>query len=273
MPRVPEFTESQLDAICGVLGDTDTGLKGSEIGRLLARCGIEDPSPKLTKRYRLCEALSRRQAQDRCGNNVVAFIMQVMTPVVWIDRREAFESIRERLNGPLAFSGLAVGEDGLLRQVSVARTIDEAEERASRLRAELRKRGVHPDVLRFCRAELLQQNYFHVVLEATKSVADKVRQRTGLMSDASKLIDEAFGLGQTGTPLLAFNSLRSDTERSEHVGLANLLKGMFGAFRNVAAHAPKIYWPIDEQDAMDLLAIASLLHRRLDAAIPVPRVP
>ena len=32
-----------------------------------------------------------------------------------------------------------------------------------------------------------------------------------------------------------------------------LLKGMFGTFRNVTAHAPKIAWPIDEQDALDLL--------------------
>jgi hypothetical protein len=44
----------------------------------------------------------------------------------------------------------------------------------------------------------------------------------------------------------------------------NLMKGMFGAFRNVTAHAPKISWVITEQDAMDLL---TLLHRRLDAAV------
>jgi Protein of unknown function (Hypoth_ymh) len=40
---------------------------------------------------------------------------------------------------------------------------------------ELARHDVHPDVLRFCRAELMQQNYFHAVLEAAKSVADKLR--------------------------------------------------------------------------------------------------
>lgn len=45
----------------------------------------------------------------------------------------------------------------------------------------------------------------------------------------------------------------------------NLLKGMFGTFRNVTA--PKIHWNITEQDAMDLLTLCSLLHRRLDAAV------
>jgi hypothetical protein len=36
------------------------------------------------------------------------------------------------------------------------------------------------------------------------------------------------------------------------------------AFRNPTAHEPKIYWPINEQDALDLLSLISLLHRRLD---------
>jgi len=50
----------------------------------------------------------------------------------------------------------------------------------------------------------------------------------------------------------------------------NLLKGMFGTFRNVAAHAPKISWPIKEEDALDLLTLASYLHRRLDDAVRTP---
>jgi hypothetical protein len=46
---------------------------------------------------------------------------------------------------------------------------------------------------------------------------------------------------------------------------------MFGTFRNVTAHAPKITWPINEQDALDLLSLVSYLHRRLDAAAQVPQ--
>lgn len=47
----------------------------------------------------------------------------------------------------------------------------------------------------------------------------------------------------------------------------NLLKGVFGTFRNTTAHAPKITWPIDEQDALDILSTISLIHRKLDKAI------
>lgn len=143
--------------------------------------------------------------------------------------------------------------------------------RAGRLKAELLKRSVHPDVLRFCRAELLQDNYFHAVLEATKSVADKIRAKTGLTGDSAELADQALAIGKTGMPFLAFNSLRTDSEQSEQKGLLNSMKGMFGTFRNPTAHAPKVSWNMTEQDALDLLTMASFLHRRLDGAVRTPR--
>jgi uncharacterized protein (TIGR02391 family) len=68
-------------------------------------------------------------------------------------------------------------------------------------------------------------------------------------------------------PLLAFNSLQTESEQSEHAGLMNLVKGLFGAFRNITAHEPKIKWSIPEQDALDMLSLASFLHRRLDQAV------
>ncbi len=62
-----------------------------------------------------------------------------------------------------------------------------------------------------------------------------------------------------------------EPERRSHTGLMNLMKGMFGVFRNVTAHASKVSWTITEQDALDLLTIASFLHRRLDDAVRTPR--
>jgi uncharacterized protein (TIGR02391 family) len=119
-------------------------------------------------------------------------------------------------------------------------------------------------VLRFCRAELLQKNYFHAVLEAAKSVADKIRAKSGLTSDGADLAKDAFALGKSGRPVLAINSLCTDTEKGEQTGFMNLLIGFFGTFRNPPAHAPKIYWPIDERDALDILSLVSFVHRKLD---------
>lgn len=156
-------------------------------------------------------------------------------------------------------------EDGQLRPALTAKTLTEAERRADKLRSELTRRNVHPDVLRFCTAELLAEDYFHATFEAAKSVADKIRTLTGLTLDGSSLVDQTFVLSGAG-PYLLFNGLADETERSEHTGLANLIKGLFGVFRNVPAHRPRIHAVITDQEAFDLFTLASYLHRRLDAA-------
>lgn len=267
MAAIPSIQDPTLQALCDVLGATDTGLTGSEIGRYLAECGIADPIPQMTKRHRLFEALKARQAQDRCANNVLRFVVHVMSPVRHIGNRDRFEREREKINMVLAFSGLSLAENGQLAQVQTASTLTEAEIRAGTLRKALVERRVHPDVIAFCRSELLVDDYFHAIFEATKSVADKLRKRTSLTSDGALLVDEALSLGKAGHPRLAFNSLSNDSEKSEHSGLMNLIKGMFGAFRNTTAHAPRVHWPVSEQDALDILTTLSLIHRRLDSAV------
>jgi hypothetical protein len=196
-------------AICAVLGDTDAGLTGSEIGRLLDRCNIDDPSPEMTKRHRLFEALRARQTKDGCANNVLAFVQTAMEPVRVQGNHLGYEELRARLNEVTVFSGLQLEQDGQFKIVSKAQTLTEAQNRAGRLRQELSQRRVHPDVLKFCRAELLQENYFHAVFEATKSVAQKIRDLTGLASDGGNLVGEAFRISG---PLLAINTL----ERRQH---------------------------------------------------------
>jgi uncharacterized protein (TIGR02391 family) len=264
---IPSFKESSLEQLCNFLGDTGSGLTGSEIGKYLRSCGIADPNPGITKRVRLFEALSARQRQDRCANNVCAFIERVMDPVLHVEMPGYFKSKQGELNSVLAFEGFRLSDKGKLETAKVASTISEAQTAANTLRHKLTERGVHPDVLKFCRAELVEGNYFHAVLEAAKSVAQKIRDKSGLSADGSELVDAAFGIGKKLYPVLAFNSLSNDSEKSEHNGLMNLMKGFFGTFRNPTAHAPKVSWKMTEQDALDMMTMASLLHRRLDEAV------
>ena len=265
--RIPPFNEANLEQACNVLGDTGTGLTGSEIGRYLRECGIADPNPGMTKRIRLYDALVSRQRSDSCANNICAFIQRVMNPVLHVQSPDYFKKKQAELNRVLSFEGLRLSDEGKLEPCKQARTITDAEAAADQLRRKLIERGVHPDVLKFCRAELVQGNYFHAVLEAAKSVAQKIRDKTRLTSDGGELVDEAFGIGKKAYPVLAFNSLSTDSEQSEHKGLMNLMKGFFGTFRNPTAHAPRISWKITEQDALDMMTVASLLHRRLDEAV------
>jgi uncharacterized protein (TIGR02391 family) len=125
----------------------------------------------------------------------------------------------------------------------------------------LEDRNIHPEVLKYCRAELLEENYFHAVLEAVKGVAERLRAMSGLGSDGAELVNQALS---AKTPIILLNSLRTETEQSEQRGIANLLVGVFGAVRNPTSHAPKVVWPMPEQDAIDVLGILSFVHRKLD---------
>jgi len=192
-----------------------------------------------------------------------------MKPARFMREPHRFEPLRQNLNKALGFTGLVMHETGELYGIETVSTISEAQRRAQALRTDLIARGVHPDVLTFCREELLQQNHFHAVLEAVKSIADKLRKRTGLDDDGAALIDRTFS-GEK--PVLAINSLSSKSERDEQKGFANLLKGTFGMFRNPTAHEAKINCDMKKEDAEDLLSLVSLIHRRIDTAIMPPRV-
>ncbi len=261
MERVPPFNAQQLTSIAQALGDTNDGLTGSQISYLLTDCTIPDVEPGATKWRRLFNAFVSYQNQRQFGNHVVVFINKAMNPVQFTTDKARFERWRQRLNEILAFSGILVGDDGKARWTKPATSLSQAAQRAHRLQHDLEQRGVHADVLHFCKAELLEENYFHALLEATKSIAAKIRRLSGLTTDGASLVQAAFG-GKK--PLLEVNELRTESDRSEQAGLLNLLVGLFGAIRNPLAHNPKIEWAMDEQDALDTLTFVSLIHRKLD---------
>lgn len=262
------FDQTQLQAIADALGDTSDGLTGSEIAHLLRTCRMSDPNPDFTKRHRIYNAFVLAQNATGDRTHILAFIRFSMKPARYLRDSHRYEPMRMRLNKALSFAGLAVESNGELITVDKAQTLSEAQRRASELRDDLELRNVHPDLLRFCKEELLAENYFHAILEATKSVADKLRSRTGLTDDGATLVDRCFG-GEI--PLLAINPLANDSDRSEQRGFTNLLKGLFGMFRNPTAHAPKIRWAVNREDAEEVFTLLSLVHKRLDSAHMPPR--
>lgn len=271
MAIIKSLDLGSLESICKTLGETNNGLSGTEITKYLAECNIKDLQLNSTKWKRLYDALYSKQTEDRCSNNVLAFIKYVMRPSRHIHRKEWFENIRTELNYVLSFEGFELTESGELKQADKVQTFDEAEARAQNLRKTLLDRKIHPDVLAFCRAELLVDNYFHAVFEATKSIAEKIRIKTNLTTDGAELVDQAFSY-KGKIPYLALNKLTTESEESEQKGFMNLLKGVFGTFRNTTAHAPKITWNIDEQDALDILSTVSLIHRKLDKAAEARKI-
>jgi uncharacterized protein (TIGR02391 family) len=224
---------------------------------------LEDNSGESTKWRRLYRIFLAYQRQYSSPVKTLDFIKSFLIPARYVGRAEEFEQRRDELNVILAFSGLEYGADGQFRKKKAAETLDEAESRLRTIKAKFQSRRLHHEVLKYCRAELMQDNYFHAVFEASKGLAQRIRELSGVEKDGAALVDKVFSVE---SPMLAINSLQTDTEKSEHKGFAALLKGCFAAVRNPLAHEPKILWS-GEDDAADYLSLISLLHRKLDDCV------
>ncbi len=261
MNAIPSFSEGQVESLAKLLGECGSG---TDISRILQNRGLADTSGESTKWRRLYWVFLESQRQHSCANRIIDFIQAFLIPARFVGRNEEFERHRQQLNTILAFSGFEYGQDGKMRRCDAARTLDEAEKRVRTIRMKFQGRRIHPQVLKYCSAELLQDNYFHAVFEAAKGLAQRIRDMSGVHGDGAALIDRVFSVER---PILAINSLQTDTEKSEHKGFAALLKGCFTAIRNPLAHEPKILWQ-GEDDAADYLSLLSLLHRKLDDSVP-----
>jgi uncharacterized protein (TIGR02391 family) len=258
------MSDAVVEAVAKTLGDAATG---GEIRKMLAAIYVINTSEDSTK-WRIIErTFLDRQRADKCANKFGEFIERVAAPARWTGRRDEYARFRESLNETLLLAGLHVGADGKLQSVSAAKTLDESAERANRLRATLRQRGVHPDVLRCAERLVIRDgNYFHAVFEATKSVFDRLRTMSGATADGNVLIDQTLESGTRPFPIIALNRYDTASLRNEQKGIAHLARGLVHAFRNVTAHEPAVDLVISEADALDMMSTTSLIHRRLDAA-------
>ena len=262
------FEQAHLDAIAHALADD--GLTGSEIGHLLRVCRMEehDPGSGVTKWKRLQNAFVNKQNAAQNSRAIQQFIRQAMNPANHLSAPDRHEAMRFNLNQVLLLAGIICTEEGKLERAEAATTLTQAERRVRSMRIGLENRNVHPEVLRFCSAEWLADDYFHAVQEAVKSVMDRLRKNSGLSTDGGDLVSYVLG---GDTPMLAINPRQTKSEKDEQKGFVNLLIGAYGMFRNPTSHEARIHWTMTQQDAEDFMSMVSLFHRRLDGATMPPR--
>ena len=264
----PRLTPNQIEQIAHIMGNTRDGFSGSEIGHLLAQCRLDDPDPELTKWKRLFNAFCVAVNRNKSTNVIFQFIQYCMEPAQGLNNPERYGWMRLELNKVLMFLGIEIKDDGQFYSVSKAQSLGEVQRRTKELREKLTGYGTHSEVLKCCRDELLSQDYFHAVQEAAKSLCDRVRNMTGLTIDGTELFQTAFSINN---PYIAYNSLRTNSERNQQNGLKEMLCGVIHMVRNVTAHELRIHWNINEKDAIDILTQISYLHKLLDVCITVPR--
>ena len=224
-----------------------------------------------SKKNRLLYAVSVMHRQSG-AHGVLHLIRTLHDPVFYAGYLDEFNEFCNGINLILRFSGLEYRDDGEFHKVAATRSLSEAERRANDVANRLSARRVHYEVQKYCKAEYMEENYFHAVFEAAKGLAERIRDKTELEVDGVNLIRQAFERPKNGLPMLVFNSLDSETERNEHDGFTSLLLGAFQMFRNPIAHIPRVKWHRDVEDAVDCLSLISFLHFILDECHPVPPV-
>lgn len=275
------LNEQQLKAICDVLADTNRGLTKTELTRLLEQCQIpvmDDGKSSngltytvgLNKRDWLYKCFANEINSHKSFERVFIFIKKALNPVSYTseESRQKYHFLFEEINKVLLLIGLNISNEGKLTEVAQAKTLDEVDRRVSNLRRQLYNRAIHHEVKKYCIQDYLRKDYYDAVFEAAKGLAERVREITGLTIDGSALFQKAFAKND---PYIFLNSLKTESEINEFLGLKELLESIFHLVRNPAAHTPKINWKIDEIKALDILTLISFAHKYLDECHKVPR--
>ena len=187
-----QLQQQTIEGIAKVIGDTNDGLTGSQIGQYLKECNIPDRYDGITKWKRLYNSLLESHNAYYDGNQILGFVKHIMNPSLWVQNQEKFDLIRTRLNSILLFEGLEIDKEGLLKKVVQAKTISEVKQRLNSFKSKLESFKVHPIIFYYCKEELLHDNYFHAVFEASKSIFDRIKELTNLTNDGAALVDDVF---------------------------------------------------------------------------------
>ena len=274
------FTEQNLHNISAIIADTDRGLTKSELERHLRESKIvlvNEGSYNngiyckigLNKRDWLYNCFANEINNTHSFNKIIKFIEIVMNPINYtkVEKREKYQFILEELNKILLLLGCQIDSSGKLIEIAKANNLDEVDRRVNSLKKRLYDRNIHSEVTKYCIQDYLREDYFDTVFEATKGLAERVREISGLNSDGNELFQNAFA---TKDPYIILNMLATESERNEYNGLKELLIALFHLVRNPMAHTPKINWKQNENEALDILTIVSFAHKYLDKCFRNP---
>jgi uncharacterized protein (TIGR02391 family) len=267
--------EQQLKSVCDVLAETDSGYTKTQLTRLLQQSGIEVVSDGrsgtaygytfgLNKRDWLYNCLTIEINKNHSLSKVYLFLEKALNPVAFTDEknREKYNYLLEGTNKALLLAGLEITKEGKLIEVVQAKTLDEVDRRVNSLQRQLYIRAIHSEVQKYCIKDYLQRDYYDAVFEAAKGLAERVRIISGLTTDGGTLFQTAFSKND---PYLFFNSMQTDSEKSEFTGLKELMEAIFYLARNPAVHTPKINWKV--------LTLISFAHKYLDECHKMPGKP
>ena len=266
----PILSPSILEEISRVIGDTNDGYTGSEISYNLELNKIPEYETvyKQSKWKKLYNSFVDYQNKKQCSNDILIFIKRYFSPNRFVNNLGKFNEQREQVNLQLRFCGYEITERGTIIKINNATTINEAQSRAESLKQKLKNQNSHPSVIYYAKSELLVNDYFHAVLEAVKGLYQKIRDLSGCDLDGTRLIQRVFN----SDPSIIINNNISQSEKDEQKGFSEILQGLNSMVRNPQSHIERVDANFSEQEAIEIFALISYCHRKLDKCDVIKRL-
>lgn len=138
---------------------------------------------------------------------------------------------------------------------------DTPEEPSARANRALTELNIHPELMKGIGKLFQDSHYANAVEDACKILEAFVKMRSMRFDlSGTDLMQTVFSVKN---PILAFNDLQTETDKSEQQGMMFLYAGAMLALRNPRAHSLRVD---DPENALDLILFINLLMRYLDNA-------
>lgn len=265
-----KIDNQDIESISKILGEE---LSGSAITQMFYQLKFKDHDIErgitTTKWRRLNESIVEKCISTKKARPLFDAIEYITKPNKYVDRPDYWKNLLKSINSTLIFKGYELKDDGYVYQTKSVRTFTEAQNRLKSLSEEINTLNLHKNVSKYCTEELLNEDYFHAVFEASKGLFDRVRALSGLTLDGQSLIEKSFDFKNNPLILIQGNNLDTQDEKNQYFGLINSIKTCLYLFRNHQAHAPRIYDELSLNDAIRGLMIISLANELLDHCVPV----
>ena len=201
------------------------------------------------------EPKSHRQTVLKKVNEILSHYNYKVRPDGEVSPISTIEAILDR----------SVEIDKRKRAAKARRTAREANAaKAKNLKHELfDARNFHVEIQKHARIHFVEGRHFAAVFECCKAFDRYVSKKSNKNEYGTKLMQSALAPNNNSAGL-RLNELRTETEKNEQNGLLHLSTGLMFAARNPGGHEPALDYPLNEQDALDLLSLVSFLYRQID---------
>lgn len=246
----------------------------------LSREEMRTAIPKIERRIAELKEFNADEITERYDPRIGALMRKIDDTLVEIFGHDTIDYDRYRISsldhGPTVIGGIPLYEAkkgikkgfeaAVVKLASVIETFKEKiqdipEEPSIRAKRTFSELNLHPELIKGVGKLFQDGHYANAVEDACKILEGFVKFRSMRFDlSGTDLMHTVFSVK---SPVLAFNELQTETDKSEQQGMMYLYAGAMLALRNPRAHSLRAD---DPENALDLILFISLLMKSLDNA-------